>query len=88
MTQLRSKIRFQKFCWRTSNGKMIPIENFSNDRLTKNYISIKERFDKGAATIKTLSGKQKVKESERQINREIVMLAVEQELDKRNILIT
>lgn len=85
--KIRNSIQIKEFKWRTSNGKRIPLTKLSDDRLIKNYNSIKDRFEKGKITIHETKGRQKEQEIGRQNWREITMLACQQELDKRNIII-
>jgi len=75
------------FMWRQKNGSVIPITKLSDDRLLQNFNSCKERLETKQEQLKSVSGGAKKQLQQKCNNLEIAMLATQQELDRRNIII-
>ncbi len=86
--QVRNSLRIKNFCWKQKDGSFVPLSKLSDDRLIRNYDSIKQRFEKAEIELKSLKGFELTKERHKQNTREITFLALQQELDNRNILIS
>lgn len=87
MTQIKDLVRIKEYKWKDKAGRMIPLSKITDDRLIVNYHSVSERLENRLLKVKDLKGKEKFVENAKCRSLEITKLAVEQELDKRNILI-